>query len=111
MRGKACHSVLSWISHRGGGDEPGGRRSGLEAGSQIAKDFFQQGGVQQVLGLRKAARADWAGADIGLHARQLAGCAQTPHGADHRIEQAEKKEREIIGQSQSAFGVRPGGMR
>jgi len=76
---------------------------------QLVEDFFQNGRLQQMLGLRETSQAHPAAANLLLQADQLAGGAQPPHGAHHGIEQAEEKQAQIILGLEQTPLVRPAG--
>ena len=61
-----------------------------------------------MLGLRKAAEADFGDAELRTHFGQRTGEDETAHGASDGVKKAEQKEAEVIAEVEVALGVRKG---
>jgi hypothetical protein len=76
----------------------------------MGEEFFQPGRIGQILRLGEAAQAHGlAAAQLALHAGELASGAQGAGGGQDGINQAEKKEAQVVGQLEPAPGIAPGG--
>ena len=64
-----------------------------------------------MLRLGKAAQTDRTGADIGGDTFQPGGLAEGSRGFDHRVDQAEEQQAEVIRTLQGAGAMLPGGMK
>ncbi len=97
-RAIACHPLLSSQA-----------RIGAALVGQLAGQFFeypcQQLRLEQMLGLRETAQTHMPPTNLLLHTLQIAGRAQCAHGPDHRIEQPEKVQTQVIAQRQHSFGI------
>ena len=64
-----------------------------------------------MLRVGKTGAADRPAADLALHPLQPRGGGEAAQGLGDGIEQAEEKEREIVGGGEAALGVVPGGVK
>ena len=92
---------------QGRGEEVGGFG---QLGEEIVEDVFEHGGIDEVLGIGKAAKADRLGADFFLDRGELAGELEASQGAGDRVVEAEEKKGEVITEEEAALGIGKGGV-
>lgn len=73
--------------------------------------MLQQGRLDQLLSLRKAAEADFGDAELRTHFWQRTGQGEAAHGAGDGIKKAEQKEAEVIAEMEVALGVGKGAVK
>ena len=74
----------------------------------VAKQGFEQGGLDEVLRLRKTAQAHGPRADAALHPGQRAGLDERAHGARDGIQKTEEEKAQIVAQPQTPLGILKG---
>ena len=80
-------------------------------GGELLKEATQQLGTDHRLRLREAAQAHRMGANLALHAAQLAGGAEPAQGIGHRIQEAKKQPAQIIALAQLPARIGKSAMR
>ena len=74
-------------------------------GKEVLENVFEDGGIDGVPGIRKAAKADGPGADFFLDSGELAGKLEAAQAAGDGVVKAQEKEGKVVAQQETAFGV------
>ena len=84
-------------------DKPGIAPRGGDFAGELEEHLFEQFGFKNSLRFGETAQTHGLGADVLLHSLEMTRRAKATHGIDHRIEQAEEKETEVVRFQQFTF--------